>query len=197
MCSCVRKKGGIILLDTLWDIVRKEMQTNPHWKKFAEEMMCLPWEEVMSVVQALTEPDPEGEQTMSDFFFKAPRGIQEPVWSRWQSVSTILYLLMLCDAILWALWNKMWSATSCTWSGSNVVLDLDTVSSWFGWREQLIRVTNLLSLWQSMINKMLFVCFDQVFLISTLSFYLFYISFYCCISYTVDQSNSHPVGQLG
>ena len=94
MCSCVRKKGGIILLDTLWDIVTKEMQTNPHWKKLAEETMCLPWEEVMSVVQALTEPDPEGEQTMSNFFFKAPRGIQEPVWSRWQSVSCCNIILI-------------------------------------------------------------------------------------------------------
>ena len=43
----------------------------------------------MTEVGKIETYDEDEVESLATFFFKAPRGIQEPTWSRWQSVSTL------------------------------------------------------------------------------------------------------------
>ena len=77
------------LLDEIWNVVKKTMIENEEWKKLGEKAMKIAWLEVMDEAAKFDEYSEEEFAAMSDFVFKAPRGLQEPTWSRWQSVSTL------------------------------------------------------------------------------------------------------------
>ena len=92
MFSTLRKQGGIELLDQAWDVIREAMKSNPHWKKLGEKVMKEAWENFMNMAADHHEEDrdvPDEFKAMADLIYKAPRGMQEPTFSRWQSVSGI------------------------------------------------------------------------------------------------------------
>ena len=90
--STLRKQGGVELLDEAWDIIREAMKSNPEWKKLGEKVMKEAWENFMNI--AADHHDEDGDasdefKAMADLIYKAPRGMEEPTFSRWQSVSGI------------------------------------------------------------------------------------------------------------
>lgn len=95
--STIRKQGGMKLLDEIWNVVKKTMIENEEWKKLGEKAMKIAWLEVMDEAAKFDEYSEEEFAAMSDFVFKAPRGLQEPTWSRWQSVS-YCYCIAICSS---------------------------------------------------------------------------------------------------
>jgi hypothetical protein len=88
MMSTIRDKGGVKLIDRLWGIVNKRLKTNQEWRKFAESGMQQAWVEFVTKVESAEAMDKTGAfKELNDFLTSSPRNIQEPVWTRWASVS--------------------------------------------------------------------------------------------------------------
>ena len=83
----IKRLGGIKFLDRVWLIVADRLESNPTWEEHARRTMALPWQEMLDVQFGQTEMD---EMTAATFDCKAPRDMQDPVWTRWQSVSISL-----------------------------------------------------------------------------------------------------------
>lgn len=90
--STLRKQGGVALLDEAWGTIREAMKSNPEWKKLGEKVMKEAWGNFMNIAADHHEEDGDASdefKAMADLIYKAPRGMEEPTFSRWQSVSGI------------------------------------------------------------------------------------------------------------
>ena len=83
----IRFEGGIKLLDTLWSVVQKEILENSEWESEAEEHFMHAWKEFLNKVESFDLSTDEQIDGLTKFMTEAPRNIQDPVWSRWQTVS--------------------------------------------------------------------------------------------------------------
>lgn len=111
LMSTIRKEGGIKLLDSLWSIVQHEMMDNLEWEDHAVEQMGMAWREWLTSVQNIDEEDPEQMEKFVKFITEAPRNIQDPVWTRWASVSLLVFtylllLLLFCRWVPQHLWSS-------------------------------------------------------------------------------------------
>ena len=87
----IREEGGISHLDTLWAVIVEELQTNESWQKVASEKMKQAWLEFLDKIDSFDENDPDQMDSLIKFLNESPRNIQDPVWTRWQSVSVSVY----------------------------------------------------------------------------------------------------------
>jgi len=85
----LRTEGGYDLLDTLWSIVIETMGEayaevdETEWELEAIHNLKQAWIDFMDKVEAF------GMDIELKFMNEAPRNIQDPVWTRWQSVSIV------------------------------------------------------------------------------------------------------------
>ena len=87
MMSEIRERGGIKLIDRLWEIVNREMLVNQEWRSFARSSFQQSWNEFVRIVESPEAKD-EGKETeaLTEFLTSAPRKIQDPVLTRWALV---------------------------------------------------------------------------------------------------------------
>ena len=87
MMSKIRERGGIKLIDRLWEIVNREMLVNQEWRSFARSSFQQSWNDFVRIVESPEAMD-EGKETeaLTEFLTSAPRKIQDPVWTRWALV---------------------------------------------------------------------------------------------------------------
>jgi hypothetical protein len=55
LMSEIRSKGGIQLIDRLWEIVNKELQSNEEWRTHADKKMQQTWNQFLTKVEVLEE----------------------------------------------------------------------------------------------------------------------------------------------
>jgi len=78
----IRSKGGVGVLDKLWETIRDELLVNDDWKHYSQMNFTQAWGSFMVQVTSL-----DGlEDDLLDLLKKSPRGIQIPVWTRWQTM---------------------------------------------------------------------------------------------------------------
>ena len=77
--------GKIMIVDELWVEMKAMIEDHAGWQEHAAEFHALPWEDFLAV-----EFGEEEREVVDRCFDMSPRGMQEPVWTRWQSVSTLL-----------------------------------------------------------------------------------------------------------
>lgn len=89
LTSTLKKDGGLRHLDMMWSKVSEELETNEEWQELADDKMKQAWREFVSTVEAvqLEDGNEEGVGNLEKRLSKAPRDIQDPVWTRWASVS--------------------------------------------------------------------------------------------------------------
>ena len=56
--------------------------------------MSISHEEYLSALEEFANKSPEEVKDMTDMYYKSPRGIEEPVWTRWQTVSVSVLCLL-------------------------------------------------------------------------------------------------------
>ena len=90
LMSTLKKEAGLRNVDTMWSKVSEQLQTNEEWQSIASDKMKLAWREFINTVEAvqLENGDEEGVGNLEKRMSKAPREIQDPVWTRWASVSS-------------------------------------------------------------------------------------------------------------
>ena len=87
----IRDDGGISLLDTLWAIVVDQMVNNEEWQSKAMKEMKQAWLEFLDKIESFDDNNPDQLESLAKFMTEAPRNIQDPVWTRWQSVSSVSF----------------------------------------------------------------------------------------------------------
>ena len=81
--------GGIKTVDDLWSKVTKKLKTDGRWQKYGGEKFSWALKEFLQKAENFDEEDPEQLKLFEKFMNESPRGVQAPVWTRWQSVSTV------------------------------------------------------------------------------------------------------------
>jgi len=89
LMSYLKEDRGLQHLDTMWKKVSEHLQNNEEWTNIGQEMMMQAWTEFINTVEAvaLEDGDEGGVGDLEKRLSKAPREIQDPVWTRWASVS--------------------------------------------------------------------------------------------------------------
>ena len=88
MFSTIKKIGhGVEFLDHIFAMVKHEMAENGNWARHAEKFMELANEEYLSALEEIANASPEEIVDLTEMYYKSPRGVEEPVWTRWQTVS--------------------------------------------------------------------------------------------------------------
>ena len=93
LMSSLKEQGGLKYVDRLWSEVNKQLKENEEWKSIAKEKMTQAWKEHMTIIKSLEDDnDQNTAEKLDKLMNEAPRNIQDPVWTRWASVSPfILY----------------------------------------------------------------------------------------------------------
>ena len=100
LMSALHKDGGPSFVDSLWSDITNELKNNPAWKEYGEKMMSQALKEFFTNTDNFDESDPEQAKKLEKFMNESPRGVQSPVWSRWQSVSVNVPTHWACSRIL-------------------------------------------------------------------------------------------------
>ena len=85
----LKEDRGLQHLDKMWSKVSEQLQNNEEWTSIGQEMMMQAWTEFINTVEAvqLEDGDEDALSNLEKRLSKAPREIQDPVWTRWASVS--------------------------------------------------------------------------------------------------------------
>ena len=89
----IKEEGGIGLLDAMWKTTNYQAIENAVWGAIGEEKMPQPWKYFLANVQSFDESTAAGEAEKKKFLEVAPREVQKPVWTRWGTVSLMLFCI--------------------------------------------------------------------------------------------------------
>ena len=88
MFDTIKKIGnGVEFLDRIFGKVMAELRKNERWKAHAEKTMKLANEDLLSLFEEIANASPDEVKDMTEMYYKSPREVEEPVWTRWQTVS--------------------------------------------------------------------------------------------------------------
>ena len=89
LMSYLKEDRGLQHLDKMWSKVSDQLKDNEEWTSIGQEMMMQAWTEFINTVEAvqLEDGDEDALSNLEKRLSKAPREIQDPVWTRWASVS--------------------------------------------------------------------------------------------------------------
>ena len=88
MMSEIRERGGIQLIDQLWEAANRELIENDEWKQHTKEKFQRKWNDFVEKVETLEAADEkEATEKLDEFLMNSPRNVQDPVWTRWASES--------------------------------------------------------------------------------------------------------------
>ena len=91
LMSSLKEQGGLKYVDTMWSEVNKQLKENEEWKSIAQEKMTQAWKEHMTIIKSLEDDnDQNTAEKLDKLMNEAPRNIQDPVWTRWASVSPFI-----------------------------------------------------------------------------------------------------------
>ena len=96
MFDTIKKIGnGVKFLDRIFAKVMDELSNNERWKSHAEKTMKLANDDLLSLFEEFANAPPDEIKDMTEMYYKSPR-VEEPVWTRWQTVS-VCHLLLSFD----------------------------------------------------------------------------------------------------
>ena len=81
----IREEGGIQLIDTLWALVQNEMVNNSKWAEIGRMHSPQAWKAFLDKVESFDENEIASLGELVKFLTQAPRDIQDPIWTRWQT----------------------------------------------------------------------------------------------------------------
>ena len=84
----LKEVGGIQFVDNLWAMVQHELQNNPEWEGIGQSRMKQAWVGMIVMVNEV-ELDEDGVNGITKWLTESPRNIQDPVWTRWGTVSIL------------------------------------------------------------------------------------------------------------
>ena len=85
----VKQIGGIKLLDSLWAIVFEEIRNNKKFQDISTKKFPQAWSDLMEKIESFDITDDKSLDDLVKFMTESPRNIQDPVWTRWGSVSFV------------------------------------------------------------------------------------------------------------
>ena len=85
----IRSLGGVGLFDTLWGVVMEELKTNTAFESIAKENFPQAWNSYIDKVGSFDLSNDDAIDKLTSFMTESPRNIQQPVWTRWGTVSKL------------------------------------------------------------------------------------------------------------
>lgn len=97
----IREEGGVSKLDEFWSIVQDQIQSNSEWASIGEGKFKQAWLDFIKKIESFDELTDEEIDGLTKFMTESPRDIQDPVWTRWGTVSIFTFsFLFFCQSQL-------------------------------------------------------------------------------------------------
>ena len=90
----LREEGGPSCVDTVWVIVQNELQSNSDWEEDAKRCHLQAWQKLRGKIDSFDETSDDDVNSLTKFMTEAPRDVQEPVWTRWQTMIKTTKILL-------------------------------------------------------------------------------------------------------
>src|SRR5210317_1611117 len=88
----IKTKGGIDVLDSLWETTQTKVKTNPRFANIAMKNFPQAWRSHLANVESFNQETEQGRARLNKFMTESPRNVQKPVWTRW---GTVRYFILL------------------------------------------------------------------------------------------------------
>ena len=85
----MKEIGSIKLLDLLWVVVFEEIKNSKQFQDIAMQKFPQAWSDLMDKIDSFNISDNKSIDDLVKFMTELPRNIQDPVWTRWGTVSII------------------------------------------------------------------------------------------------------------